>query len=202
MVNTFIGRDHGHPLEHSWDLFRSVWPDVVAHAERHRIKLGIENCPMLFTRDEWPGGKNLAVSPTVWRQVFAEIPSPNLGLNLDPSHLVWLHIDYVRCVREFGPRIVHVHAKDTRIDADQLYEVGVLGLGWHTPKLPGLGDVRWGPFFSALTDVGYQGRLRGSGGPRLRGLPGHPPTRPPPVPPLPRTVPRLKERPRREEQRN
>lgn len=157
VVNTFVGRDSMHPPEHSWDLFRIVWPDILRHAEEHRIKLGIENCPMLFSKAEWPGGNNLAVSPAVWRQVFAELPSPNLGLNIDPSHLVWLHIDYVRCVREFGPRIFHVHAKDTRIDEDRLYEVGVLGLGWHTPKLPGLGDVRWGPFFSALTDAGYQG---------------------------------------------
>ncbi len=157
VVNTFIGRDHTHPPEHSWDLFRAVWPPILEHAESRRVKIGIENCPMLFSRDEWPGGKNLAVSPTVWRQVFAEFPSPTIGLNIDPSHLVWLHVDYVRCVREFGPRIVHVHAKDTRIDHDKLYEVGVMGLGWHTPKLPGLGDVSWGPFFSALTDAGYKG---------------------------------------------
>lgn len=157
VVNTFIGRDQSHPLEHSWDLFRAVWPDIVTCAERHRIQLGIENCPMLFTKDEWPGGKNLAMSPAVWRSLFSEIPSRNLGLNLDPSHLVWLHIDPARCIREFGERIVHVHAKDTRIDHDRLYEVGVLGLGWHTPKLPGMGDVAWGPFFSALSDTGYKG---------------------------------------------
>lgn len=157
VVNTFIGRDHARPLEHSWDLFRSVWPGIVDHAERLGIKIGIENCPMLFSKDEWPGGKNFAISPAIWRQVFAEIPSPSLGLNIDPSHLVWLHIDYVRCIRDFGSRIVHVHAKDTRIDEDRLYELGIMGLGWHTPKIPGLGDVKWGPFFSALTDVGYRG---------------------------------------------
>jgi sugar phosphate isomerase/epimerase len=112
---------------------------------------------MLFSADEWPGGKNLATSPAIWQAIFDEIPSPHLGLNLDPSHLVWQHIDYVRCVREFGNRINQVHAKDTRIDRDALYALGVLGLGWHTPKLPGLGDVQWGPFFSALTDAGYQG---------------------------------------------
>src|SRR5262245_59485122 len=114
---------------------------------------------MLLSRDEWPGGKNLAITPAVWRRLFAELPSERLGLNFDPSHLVWQHIDAVRCVREFGGRIVHFHAKDTRIDADRLCEQGVLGLGWHTPKLPGLGDVPWGPLFSALTDVGYRGAV-------------------------------------------
>jgi len=78
---------------------------------------------------------------------------------LDPSHLIWQHIDYVRCIREFSRRIVHVHAKDTRIDADKLYAVGSLGLGWHTAKLPGLGDVNWGAFFAALTDTGYNGAV-------------------------------------------
>jgi sugar phosphate isomerase/epimerase len=157
VVNTFIGRDSQHPPEHSWELFRIVWPDIVRHAEEQHIKLGIENCPMLFSKNEWPGGKNLAISPAVWRQLFAEFPTPALGLNIDPSHLIWLHIDPARCVREFGSRIVHVHAKDTRIDHDNLYEVGILGLGWHTPKIPGMGDVQWGPFFSALTDAGYKG---------------------------------------------
>ena len=121
------------------------------------MRIGIENCPMLFSQDEWPGGCNLAVSPAVWQQLFETLPSKNLGLNIDPSHLVWQHIDYARCIRDFGKRIVHVHAKDTRIDADKVYSHGILGLGWHTAKLPGLGDVDWGQFFSALSDTGYQG---------------------------------------------
>jgi sugar phosphate isomerase/epimerase len=120
------------------------------------VQIGIENCPMLFTNDEWPGGKNLAVSPAIWRKLFAEFPD-HLGLNFDPSHLVFQFIDCARAIREFGKKFVHVHAKDTRVDVDKLYEVGALGLGWHTPKLPGLGDVAWGPFFSALTDSGYRG---------------------------------------------
>lgn len=159
IVNTFIGRDPSRTVEANWPIFQQVWPDLVRTAELAGVKLGLENCPMLFSTDEWPGGKNLVVSPAIWRTVFQEIPSPHLGLNFDPSHLVWQHIDYVRCVREFGRRIVHVHAKDTRIDPDRLYERGILGLGWHTPKLPGLGDVHWGQLFSALTDAGYRGAV-------------------------------------------
>ena len=157
VVNTFIGRDPAQALEDNWPRFLEVWPDLVRFAEGQGVSIGIENCPMLFSKDEWPGGKNLAVSPAVWQALFEKVPSPRLGLNFDPSHLVWQHIDCVRCVREFGKRIVHVHAKDTRLDPDQLYRHGILGLGWHTPKLPGLGDVRWGPLFSALTDAGYRG---------------------------------------------
>jgi sugar phosphate isomerase/epimerase len=159
LVNTFIGRDPAKSVEANWPLLQAVWPDLVRHAELAGVNLGIENCPMLFSLDEWPGGKNLATAPAIWHALFAAIPSPHLGLNFDPSHLVWQHIDYVRCVRDFGPRIYHVHAKDTRIDGDRLYAAGILGLGWHTPKLPGLGDVDWGRFFSALTDAGYRGAV-------------------------------------------
>jgi sugar phosphate isomerase/epimerase len=157
VVNTFIGRDPVKSIEDNWPLFEQLWPPIVAFAEQHHVKIGIENCPMLFSLDEWPGGKNLAISPDIWRRMFARIPSSNFGLNLDPSHLVWQHIDYVRAIYEFKDRLVHVHAKDEKILPDALYERGTLLLKWHIPKLPGLGDVRWGPFFSALTDVGYRG---------------------------------------------
>jgi sugar phosphate isomerase/epimerase len=157
VVNTFIGRDWTKSIDDNWPLVREVWPSIVSEAKAAGVKIGIENCPMLFSKDEWPGGKNLAVSPAVWRRLFAEFSDDTLGLNFDPSHLVFQHIDYVRAIREFGKHFVHVHAKDTRIDADGIYDVGSLGLGWYTPKVPGLGDVDWGQFFSALTDTGYDG---------------------------------------------
>jgi len=157
IVNTFIGRDWKKSVADNWPLFQSVWPDIVHHAEKEGVTLGIENCPMLFSKDEWPGGANLAATPATWSALFEAIPSPHFGLNFDPSHLIWQHIDPVRCIRDFGKKIVHFHAKDARIDADKIYEVGNMGLGWHTPKLPGLGDVAWGPLFSALTDAGYKG---------------------------------------------
>ena len=157
VVNTFIGRDWTMSIDDNWSLVREVWPSIISEAKTAGVNIGIENCPMLFGKDEWPGGKNLAVSPAIWRRLFAEFPDGTLGLNFDPSHLVFQHIDYVRAIREFGKHFVHVHAKDTRIDTDRIYDVGSLGLGWHTPKLPGLGDVNWGQFFSALTDTGYNG---------------------------------------------
>ncbi len=156
-VTTFIGRDPLKSVEANWPMVQEIWPNIVKHAESENVKLGIENCPMLFSLDEWPGGTNLAGTPAVWRRLFQEIPSPYFGLNFDPSHLLWLHIDYLRALREFKDRLVHVHAKDTRIDPDELYAQGVTGLGWNTPKIPGLGDVRWGAFFSVLSDTGYKG---------------------------------------------
>jgi len=157
VTNTFVGRDPAKSIDDNWPMFERIWPDIVAFAERQGVRIGIENCPMLFSNDEWPGGKNLAISPDVWRRMFARIPSKNFGLNLDPSHLIWQHIDYVRAIYEFQDRLVHVHAKDEKILSDLIYDRGILGLKWHIPKIPGLGSVEWGKFFSALTDVGYRG---------------------------------------------
>ncbi len=157
VVNTFIGRDPAAPFAANFEMAKQVWPAILEEARAAGVKVGIEHCPMLFSADEWPGGKNLATCPESWRQLFAAFPGDTLGLNFDPSHLVWQFIDAPRAVREFGPKIVHVHAKDERIDRDRLHDVGVSGLGWHQPKLPGLGDVAWGPFFAALTDAGYNG---------------------------------------------
>lgn len=159
VVNTFIGRDWTKSLDENWPRFLSTWKPLIAFAEDHGIKIGIENCPMLFTRDEWPGGKNLARSPAIWRRMFEDIPSPNFGLNYDPSHMIWQRMDYLAPLREFKDRLHHVHAKDARIDTHKLDQVGVLGFPneYHTPKLPGMGDVDWGKFFSTLTDTGYNG---------------------------------------------
>lgn len=157
ITNTFIGRDITKSIDDNWPLFEEVWKPIVAFAEEHNVKIGIENCPMLFSADEWPGGKNMAISPEVWRRMFDSIPSDNFGLNFDPSHLVWQGIDITRAIREFAPKFIHVHAKDAKIDHEMLYQRGILGFKWHVPKLPGLGDIDWGKFFSALTDSPYRG---------------------------------------------
>ena len=161
VVGTFIGRDWTRSIEDNWPRFRAIWPDLIRFAEDHGIRIAIENCPMLFTRDEWPGGKNLASSPAIWRRMFEEIPSHSFGLNYDPSHLVWQQMDYVRPLREFKSRIFRVHLKDARVDRDRLDEVGILAhpLEYHSPKLPGLGDVDWGHFLSVLGDTGYDGPI-------------------------------------------
>jgi len=158
-VNTFIGRDHTSNIEDNFARFKDLWPPIVKHAEEQGVKIGIENCPMFFTDDEWPGGKNLASSPAIWRRMFEEIPSANFGLNYDPSHLVWQFMDYIKPIREFANRIFHVHIKDAQVLRDRLNDAGILAnpLEFHQPKLPGLGDVDWTGFLSALNDIGYEG---------------------------------------------
>jgi sugar phosphate isomerase/epimerase len=158
-VNTFIGRDWTRSVDDNWPRLLEIWKPLVKFAEGNGISIGIENCPMLFSRDEWPGGKNIATSPKIWRRLFNDIGSSSLGLNYDPSHMIWQQMDYLRPMREFKDRLFHVHAKDVRMDRERLDEVGILAHPneYHTPKLPGMGDVDWGKFFSVLTDVGYAG---------------------------------------------
>ena len=159
VVNTFVGRDPAKSLEDNLAMFREVWPEIVGTAEGQGIKIGIENCPMFFTRDEWPGGKNLATTPAIWDKMFEIIPSPNFGLNYDPSHLIWQQMDEIQPIYDYRERLHHIHLKDVKVYRDKLNRVGIMAypLEYHQPKLPGLGDVRWGAFFSALTSVGYRG---------------------------------------------
>jgi sugar phosphate isomerase/epimerase len=157
IVGTFVGRDRTKNVPDSFRDFRRVWPRLVSYAEDRGVTIAIENCPMIFSYDEWPAGNNLAYSPAIWDEMFSIVPSPRFGLNLDPSHLVWLQIDYERVVRDYASRIVHVHAKDLEIDRDGLYRNGTasIGIGWQVPRLPGLGEVRWDRFLAALYRAGY-----------------------------------------------
>jgi sugar phosphate isomerase/epimerase len=160
-VGTFVGNDRDRPLPENLERFRRIWPGLVDHAGERGVRIAIENCPMIFSFDEWPGGGNLAWSPAIWDELFSAIPDAHFGLNLDPSHLVWLGIDYERAVRDFAPRIFHAHAKDMEIDRDGLYRHGALsaGIGWQVPRLPGLGEVDWSRFCAALYAAGFDGTL-------------------------------------------
>lgn len=157
-VNTFIGKDPAMPVKDNLAEFKKVWPDIIKYAEDNEIKIGIENCPMYFI-DEWPGGKNLASSPNIWREMFSTIDSKYFGLNYDPSHLVWQRMDYITPIYEFKDKMFHFHIKDAKFFQDKFNQVGIFAapLEYHSPKLPGLGDVNWGKVISALTDIGYQG---------------------------------------------
>jgi sugar phosphate isomerase/epimerase len=157
-ANTFMGGDQAKSQDENWEEALRVWPEIVAHARDHGVRITIENCPMIFSRNEWPAGHNIAWSPYIWRKIIDQWGG-TVGLNYDPSHLVWLMIDQPRFIREFGDHILHVQAKDVQIDRDGLYERGTLsgGIGWQIPRLPGLGDANWGEIFSALWRAGYDG---------------------------------------------
>ena len=158
VVNTFVGGDRSLNVDENWDRARVIFAPIIAHAQEAGVKLCFENCPMIFSYDEWPGGHNIAHSPMIWRRIFEEWGDA-VGMNFDPSHLVWQMIDQGRFIREFGSNMEHVHAKDVMIDREGLYERGVMsaGMGWQVPRLCGLGDVNWPEFFSELYRAEYDG---------------------------------------------
>ncbi len=158
-VNTFIGRDWTRSVDDNWPRFLETWRPLIAFAESHDIRIGIENCPMLFTGDEWPGGKNLATTPAIWRRMFNDIPSKHFGLNYDPSHFVLQHMDPMGPLREFQDKLFHLHAKDVKIRRDRINEVGVFShpLEWHQPRIPGYGEMDWAKFMSALMETTFRG---------------------------------------------
>ena len=158
-VNTFVGRNQALNETDNLKLFAQVWPPLVKFAAEHGVAIGIENCPMYFTYDEWPKGQNLAYSPAIWRKMFELIPDANFGLNYDPSHLLWMQMDYLKPLREFTARLHHLHLKDAQVHRDRLDEHGILAnpLTFHTPKLPGRGDINWAAYFATLREVGWTG---------------------------------------------
>ena len=160
-VNTFVGRDWTRSLDENWPRFLKTWRPLIAFAEDHDIKIGIENCPMFFTRDEWPGGKNLMTTPVIWRRAFSDILSKYFGLNYDPSHFVLQQMDPASPLREFQSKLFHVHAKDVKIRRERLNEVGVFAapLEWHQPRIPGFGEMDWGRFLGALLETSYRGPI-------------------------------------------
>lgn len=160
-VNTFIGRDYTKNVNYNIGKFTEVWPEIIGLADSLNIKIGIENCPMFFTDDEWPGGKNLMTTPKIWDQLFSIIPSKNFGLNYDPSHMVFQMMDYTYPIYHYAEKLHHVHLKDVKVYPEKLNRVGILAnpLEYHSPKIPGLGDIHWGKFISALNDVRYRGPI-------------------------------------------
>lgn len=159
LVTTFVGKNHKLSLDENFKLFEEIWPSIVTYAGEKGVRIAIENCPMWFSDDEWPGGKNLFTTPENWKRAFACIPHENFGLNYDPSHFVWQHMDYIKPLYEFSSRIFHVHFKDIKLYQDKLDRVGIMAnpLEYMAPKLPGLGDVDWGRYVSALNDIGFCG---------------------------------------------
>ena len=159
MVTTFIGRDQRKSVEENLELVKEIWPPIIRMAEEHKVRVAIENCPMLFSEDEWPGGQNLMTTPAVWKKVFDLLDSEYLGINYDPSHFVWQMMDPVKPLYEFRDKIFHVHYKDIKLYPERLNDCGIMAypLDFMSPKIPGLGDVDWGKYVSALTDIGYDG---------------------------------------------
>jgi sugar phosphate isomerase/epimerase len=128
--------------------FPSVFTPLTAYAGEKGVKIAFENW---FATNI----QNLAH----WKRVFEVVPAANLGLNYDPSHLLWQGIDYLEAVEQFRERIFHAHAKDTEIKQHVLRRLGNQSMDWWRYCIPGYGEVDWGVLIARLRDVGYDGVL-------------------------------------------
>lgn len=149
LMVTSTGRAQNLTIEQSLEPgLEFLGKEVLPLAKDCGVKVALENCPAIG---------NVACSPAMWRKTFAALP--DLGLAYDPSHLVWQFIDPYIPMREFGDRIVHVHAKDTEILPDVLQDVGIEGQGWWRYRMPGWGAINWTRIVSQLMEIGYDGYI-------------------------------------------
>jgi sugar phosphate isomerase/epimerase len=167
VVCTFAGRDPEKSIKENIPLFEEVFTPICAEAERRKIRVAIENCPMMdrfYLR-----GENIAISPEVWDEMYNVVPSKALGIELDPSHMVWQGIDYIQAIYDYGDRIFHIHAKDMEINRRVLSRVGILGQafgetiglghGWWRARLPGWGEIDWPKLITALIEMNYRSNI-------------------------------------------
>lgn len=127
VVSTFTGRDPNFTLEQNLERSSDVLRRMADLADQHAVNLAFENCPMF---QSWPWVHNIAVSPVMWREIFNIMQSLRVGLNFDPSHLVWQGIDYLSALEEFRGRIKIVQAKDTEVLEKVQKDEGMLSLRW------------------------------------------------------------------------
>ena len=156
----FFPRDGRQSRRESFANWCLSFPAVAAEAERCGVRIAVEG---------WPGPHDsaLAVTPETLRAMFAAVPSEHFGINYDPSHLVRVGVDYLRFLDEFAGRVIHVHGKDTALDAEGRYKYGTLGTtldrapdfgsGDWRYCIPGEGVVDWGAVCGRLHRAGFDG---------------------------------------------
>ena len=153
------------PAEESIPLFKESFSYIVKMAEDEGVKIALENCPHYVG---FPlHVRNIGYSPEMMEALFYAVDSPALGIEYDPSHLVWLGIDYLRYLRQFSHKLFAIHAKDTEILEEGLYKYGIIGkqigkesewdAGWWRYRIPGWGQVKWQEIFKILYDISYDG---------------------------------------------
>ncbi|MGQ9583937.1 MAG: sugar phosphate isomerase/epimerase family protein [Anaerolineae bacterium] len=151
-VSTVTGRLRDESFEANLEEYVRVWRPLVRYAAERGVRIVHENCP-----HNPCNSPNLALNPVWWNALFQALPAENLGLEYDPSHLVWQGIDYLEAIRATGSKIFVVHAKDCEVDPHKLARLGYLADGWWQYRIPGAGQVDWPKLFMRLREIGYNG---------------------------------------------
>ena len=140
------------------DGFKTIlerWSPIFDVFDECKVKFALEVHPTEIAYDYWTTKKLF--------EVFSE--RKTLGLNYDPSHLLWNMMDPVVFARDFAHKIYHVHMKDVKLNLDG--RNGILGShinfgdtrrGWNFVSL-GHGNVDFDGVIRELNQVGYDGPL-------------------------------------------
>ena len=165
-VGAFAGRNLDLSFEENFTEFEKIFPNIVKYAADRNVNLLIENCSMPgWHREGW--GATISYSPELWDRMFEIIPDENFGLNFDPSHLIWLGVDYIKALIDYKERVLYFHAKDTKIFEEKRSYYSIFGkqldrenewdYGWWQHKIPGKGSVDWQKIYQTLREIGYDG---------------------------------------------
>jgi sugar phosphate isomerase/epimerase len=154
-VGTQTGGMPGRPLAEQVDeLVRVYTEKYFPLCQKHHVRILWE---------PYAGRPNIATGPVGYEALFKAFgDSPYIGLQYDPSHLVWQMMDPIQCARDFVDKIYDVHLKDTEIRWPILRKTGIHPLNnaqWWRFRLPGLGQIDWAAFFTVLMDAGYSGAM-------------------------------------------
>jgi len=159
VVSAMTGRDNTRSVDENLPIFGQYFGPIAKMAEDKGVRIALEPWPGRLLGHGPYRWTNLATTPELWDRLFEAVPSPALGLEYDPSHLVWQGIDHVQAIRDYAERIHHIHAKDILLDEARLKRVGVHGNGWWRFVIPGLGQIDWPQLFRTLKEVGYAGDM-------------------------------------------
>jgi sugar phosphate isomerase/epimerase len=165
-------------------FFTVLIPDDPTRKRPENYKLAVETfaplaqaaaeAGVIIAIEGWPGPAphfpSLCCTPESCRAFIRDTNPKSVGINYDPSHLIRLGVDPVRFLKEFLPHIPHVHAKDTEIFPDAIYELGLYQDSIAKPRhlygahawrytIPGHGQAPWPQILSTLRGGGYTGAL-------------------------------------------
>lgn len=160
VVTSMAGNLPDRPLKEGMERFGKVFTPIAKAATDAGLRIAFENWPGMGGDIPWHS-VNLAWSPRNWTEMFTRVDSAALGLEFDPSHLVWQGIDHILALKAFKHKVYHTHAKDTEILHDNLRREGVLGIhhGCWRYRIPGYGQINWAEFIAALVEIGYDGGM-------------------------------------------